>query len=162
EPPNRLLVKMLDDPALTAPEALARKYQALFQEIVGQWRDGKLSSAGDCTDRVALLNWLLQGDVLSAIPIAPAETEADVLANLTALANTKRQLDAPIPQPTRALAMADGTGENERVFIRGNHKNLGPEAPRAFLEAVAGADQPAPARGSGRLELARRILDPAD
>jgi hypothetical protein len=162
EPPNPLLLKMLDDPALTSPEALARKYQALFQEIIGQWRDGKLASSSYRLDRIALLNWLLQDDVLSAIPVAPPEKEADLLAKLTDLANTKRRLEAAIPQPTRALAMTDGTGENEHVFIRGNHKNLGQEAPRAFLEAVAGAEQSAPARGSGRLELARRILDPAD
>jgi hypothetical protein len=162
EPPNRLLVKMLDDPAVTSPDALAGKYQTLFQEIIGQWRDGKLASSANCADRVALLNWLLQGDVLSAIPVEPAAEEAELLARLTVLADTKRRLESAIPQPTRALAMADGTGENERVFIRGNHKNPGLEAPRAFLEAVAGAKQPAPARGSGRLELARRILDPAD
>ena len=49
-----------------------------------------------------------------------------------------------LPAPRRALAMADGPGLDERVFIRGNHKNLGEVAPRRFLEALAGAGQPAP------------------
>ena len=58
--------------------------------------------------------------------------------------------------------MADGTGVNEYVHVRGNHKNRGPEAPRRLLEAVAGVDQPAPVAGSGRRELAERLLAPSD
>ena len=34
--------------------------------------------------------------------------------------------------------------------------------PRRFLEAIAGADQSAPTKGSGRLELARRLVDPSN
>jgi hypothetical protein len=167
EPPNRMVLKLLDDPAVSSPDVLARKYQELFQVIIGQWHQGKLASSGDCADRIALLNWLLQGELLSAITVAPFDKEPDVLAKLTILANTKRQLEAAIPQPKRALAMADGTGENEHIFIRGSHKNLGPEAPRSFLGALSGHEPPGStrrhvARGSGRLELARRMLDPSD
>jgi hypothetical protein len=54
--------------------------------------------------------------------------------------------------------MADGTGENEHIFIRGNHKTLGPEAPRQLLEILVGTP-PAPKSGSGRLELAARLVD---
>jgi Protein of unknown function (DUF1553) len=39
---------------------------------------------------------------------------------------------------------------------------LGDEVPRRFLEALAGPDQAAPAHGSGRLELARRLVAPSD
>src|SRR5262249_19888974 len=39
-----------------------------------------------------------------------------------------------------------------------NHRNPGEAAPRRFLEAVAGSDQRAPAHGSGRLELAERMV----
>ena len=37
-----------------------------------------------------------------------------------------------------ALAMADGTASNEHVFIRGNHKTLGEDVPRRFLEVLGG------------------------
>ena len=70
-----------------------------------------------------------------------------------------KRIERKIPKPRRVMAMADGTGENERVFIRGNHKTLGEEVSRRFLEAVCGADQPTPSEGSGRLELARRMVD---
>jgi len=46
---------------------------------------------------------------------------------------------------------------NERVFIRGNYKTPGDEVHRRFLEAIAG-EQPIESSGSGRLELAERML----
>jgi hypothetical protein len=74
-----------------------------------------------------------------------------------------RVLEAAIPPPRLALAIIDGTGEDARVQIRGSPRNLGAVVPRRFLEVIAGADQPAPApspaQGSGRLELARRMVD---
>ena len=71
-----------------------------------------------------------------------------------------RELEAKISAPRRAPSMRDGTGINERVFVRGSHKILGVEAPRGFLEAFG---KPAfTSSGSGRLELARRLTDPAN
>ena len=66
-----------------------------------------------------------------------------------------------IPDPTLAPAHADGTGMNEHVHIRGSHKNLGEVVPRRFLTVLGGSDPSAPEGGSGRLELARRMVDPA-
>jgi len=43
------------------------------------------------------------------------------------------------------------------VHIRGNHKNLGDEVPRRFLQVVAGSDQSPVLHGSGRLPLAEWI-----
>jgi hypothetical protein len=69
-------------------------------------------------------------------------------------------LEAGLPEPRRGLALADGTGVNERVHIRGNHKNLGAEAPRRLPVVLGGGSQPEVASGSGRLDLARRMADP--
>ncbi|MEX0613625.1 MAG: DUF1553 domain-containing protein, partial [Pirellulales bacterium] len=45
---------------------------------------------------------------------------------------------------------------------RGNNRTPGPAAPRRFLQIIAGnEDQPVEIRGSGRLELAQWITDPA-
>ncbi len=71
-----------------------------------------------------------------------------------------RELEAKIPDARRAPTMRDGTGITEHVFVRGDHKIAGVEAPRAFLEAF---DKPAFAgTGSGRLELAKAVTDPAN
>jgi hypothetical protein len=75
-----------------------------------------------------------------------------------------REAEAKIAPPTLALAIADGTAEDDRVHVRGNPSTLGETVPRRFLEALAGAEaeQPPPAEGSGRLKLARRMVDPSN
>jgi hypothetical protein len=70
------------------------------------------------------------------------------------------ELEAKLPAPKRAPAMRDGTGRNEKIFIRGNHKTPGAEAPRAFLEAFG--PSAFSGSGSGRLELANAVTDPAN
>jgi hypothetical protein len=76
------------------------------------------------------------------------------------LAEKQREIEARITPPNTAPAMADGTAENEHVFIRGNHKTLGDEVPRRFLEVLGGEEHAPPAIGSGRLELARQLVSP--
>ncbi len=61
-----------------------------------------------------------------------------------------------------ALAMMDGTSEDDHVLIRGNSSKPGDVEPRHFLTAISG-NQPMPIKsGSGRLELAECINDPAN
>ena len=50
---------------------------------------------------------------------------------------------------------------NMRVHLRGNYHTLGEEAPRRFLQIIAGTDHgPIKTDGSGRLELAHWIASP--
>jgi hypothetical protein len=71
-----------------------------------------------------------------------------------------RALEDQIPELRLAPTIRDGTGIDEHVFVRGNHKTPGVEAPRAFLEVF---DRPRFAGpGSGRLELAKAVTDPAN
>ena len=87
-------------------------------------------------------------------PELPADPNADKLIARV------REIEAKIPDPRRAPAMSDGNGINEHVFIRGSHKNLGIEAPRATLEAFGRSAFAT--TGSGRLELARTVTDPSN
>ena len=64
----------------------------------------------------------------------------------------------PIPDPVRIHAMQDGPACDEELFIRGNHEKTAGPVPRRFLEAIAGSEQPPIETGSGRLELADRVL----
>ncbi len=59
------------------------------------------------------------------------------------------------------LALADGTGENDHVLIRGNPKKAGEEVSRRFLEVFHGAEMQAAEAGSGRLELAQSLTGSA-
>src|SRR5262249_51813021 len=54
--------------------------------------------------------------------------------------------DVPHPQPAH-------------IYLRGNPNSKGAEVPRRFLEALAGDRRQPFAQGSGRLELARAIVD---
>lgn len=162
EGPNRLLIRMLDDPQVTSPEALARKYRDLFLEIVGQWRSDGLASADDGPERVEVLNALLQGDLVAALDSGTPDQPPADRQPLASLLDRFKQMEAGLPPPRRGMAMLDGTPWNERVFLRGNHQTPGDLVPRRFLEAIASSAQPAPPQGSGRLELARRLVDPAN
>jgi hypothetical protein len=137
---------------------LARRGEPMLREIVAQWRAGKLDALPDGRARADLLNRCLQ----SAAAAVPTEAEKAKRAKLAELVQQWRKREAELPPPLRAMAMADGDGEDEHVFHRGNHKTLGPLVPRRFLEALAGKQQPSPKAGSGRLELARRMTAPSD
>lgn len=60
-----------------------------------------------------------------------------------------------------AVAMFDrGVQHSPRVLIRGNPKQKGVETPRQFLAILAGPARQPFQKGSGRLELAKAIVDP--
>ena len=92
---------------------------------------------------------------------APALLSAADELELRGLDRQRATIEATLTDPPRALATADGTGENDRVHIRGSYKSLGDVAPRRFLEALGGASDPPASEGSGRLALAERMVNPA-
>jgi hypothetical protein len=70
--------------------------------------------------------------------------------------------DARLASAT-APALLDGNGIDQFVLLKGSAARPGELSPRRFLEAIDGANQPAwPKHSSGRLELADRVLDPAN
>lgn len=72
-----------------------------------------------------------------------------------------REKNSPPMYPI-AHSLTDGKPANMRIYLRGNHQKPGPEAPRHFL-SVLSQNEPVPfAQGSGRLELAQAIVNPAN
>lgn len=61
-----------------------------------------------------------------------------------------------------ALTTLDAPGRDVPVYVRGDHKNKGATQQRRFLTVFSGATQPPIAEGSGRLELADRVLRDAE
>ena len=75
----------------------------------------------------------------------------------------REQLGKQIVHRSRlALSMVDGSGEDDRVLIRGNSSKPGKVEPRHFLTAISGNSPMPILTGSGRLELAKHINDPAN
>jgi hypothetical protein len=137
-----MLIADRDD--INTQQALALAVARLFSSSRDHASDGAEQLAG----------WLgsqnLVADDGVAAKLATLREKADRIAN-------------QIPAPQYVLAMTDGTGENEHVFIRGSHANPGPVAPRRMLEAISGSNQPEfDDEGSGRLELAERLLAPSN
>ncbi|HAV61331.1 MAG TPA: hypothetical protein DCY13_03090, partial [Verrucomicrobiales bacterium] len=65
--------------------------------------------------------------------------------------------------PGRAMVLYDAVQPKDSpVFIRGEANNRGDIVPRRFLEVLGGSDSRPFANGSGRLDLARAIADPAN
>lgn len=94
-----------------------------------------------------VLNWLSSHDLLFDSP--------EIKANLVKV----RQIAESIPAVRRVPSMVEGKAHNERVFIRGGHRNLGDEVPRRFLEAIQGSQEGFRTPLSGRLELANWLVD---
>jgi len=132
---------------LESPES-AKAIRTHAETIINSWANGKFDRLPQVTGDIQFLNAMLAAVRLATDPWTAPRAEYN-------------RLTASLPLSRRAMAMCDGTPENERVFIRGNHKSLGTEVPRRFLEAVAGREPIAGSdRTSGRLSLAQSIVKP--
>ncbi|MBK5290699.1 MAG: DUF1549 domain-containing protein [Acidobacteriia bacterium] len=58
-----------------------------------------------------------------------------------------------VPESAFAMIAREDSPHNVRVHVRGDHKSLGDEVPRQFLQVIAGSAQPPVNQGSGRLML---------
>ncbi|HMO36574.1 MAG TPA: DUF1553 domain-containing protein, partial [Gemmatales bacterium] len=96
-----------------------------------------------------------------SIPLDSRPLEETVDEKWLSFVQKKQQVEESIPSPRYALATAEGTGQDQVVFIRGNHRLTGDSVPRGLPELFAGktAMQVNPQQ-SGRLELAERLIDP--
>lgn len=93
------------------------------------------------------------------IAIDSADTTAD--KNFAAITERFNASAAKMPAPERVLAITDGTPDDTYLHIRGGWHGIGEPLPRRFLTALGGEDGTlAPDDGSGRVGLARRIVDP--
>jgi hypothetical protein len=142
-------------------ERIAQAYRQSFLAAAERLAADDLRGA-DAQSDIPLADWLLKSYAWLGEPDEPLDGAtssapiADFLAAQDAiLAEIGRE------SPT-APALLDGSGVDEYLLVRGNTRTPAESVPRRFLEAIAGGDQPAIQNGSGRLELARRMTDPAN
>jgi len=148
--PSPITAALLADAKITSLDSLARGYGQQMVDALAVWHTGKIDPAAELLVNTSIEHQLLWRD-------EPRRQEVE--RALASQAKRLNEIAATLPAPMKVPALTDGTGENEFVFIRGSHKNLGDEAPRQLLESIAGR-QPAIPNGSGRLELAKRVVDP--
>ena len=156
EPPLHLdapqleLLQRIVSGDLSSLESLARTYRDVFVEALDaagplnpdhRWLLASLSPSGRLEDLSALL-W---------------EDEREKVGRMQ---GQRQVLDERVPPSLFAMCSQDRDPRNVRVHLSGDHKNLGPEVPRRFLQILAGKEQPPILEGSGRLQLADRLVDP--
>ncbi len=165
-------------PPPTSMREVAERYGKLLLEVDLQWKavcDAARSAEVteptklDSPELEALRQCLYGVDSPCRVPdemIASTDFYFDQ-ATLVALWKLQDEVDRWLIESPLAPAYALSLVDRElirpaRIFRRGNPANRGPEVPRHFVSVVAGPN-PAPfTQGSGRLELARAIIDPAN
>ena len=126
---------------------------------------GQVLEAGAKANDKRLRDVLYGTDGPPSLPI-PADADKvvaiDVKRGYRLLRNDAQKFRATSPAaPARAMALLDkDTPTQPVVFLRGNPANRGPNVPRQFPAVVSGPDRKPFANGSGRLELAKAIVDP--
>jgi hypothetical protein len=145
DPPSPLALEIAVSDAVDSLGSLAAKYGAAWNETLAKFHASNLDA--DC---VELLNWALRTKQIDS---------SSQSAKFTKLWHEMQRADESLPAPMKVLAMTDGTGQDEFIYLRGKHQTLGSVALRRFLEAIDGCSECSAEAGSGRLELARRVTD---
>ncbi|MGD9637030.1 MAG: DUF1553 domain-containing protein [Pirellulales bacterium] len=100
------------------------------------------------------------------IPTADYYSLAGILTSTKVMADAapdskwcEKDIAAPDGEPAEVMTVEDlPDPKNLQIHLRGNYRSLGAEAPRRFLQIIAGEGHAAiQTSGSGRLELARWI-----
>ena len=101
----------------------------------------------------------LEGEKRAFVEGVSPRKLADILEEIEETTRQREPLLAAAPKVDVAFAVAEGKAADARIQIRGEPKNLGESVPRGFLEIVG---KKAVTSGSGRLELAQWLTDPAN
>lgn len=152
---NPLLAAALGDERIASLESLARAYQDVCRRALDGWLAQSTLDRAESEANAGLVN-----DVLH-LPNVASAARADCpeqRARLVAVDEKQAALTRDLPTPRLAMAMADGTAEDQPVFIRGSHKTPGAVVPRRCLEVLGGTRFAPPTEGSGRLELAQQLV----
>ncbi|MDR3622251.1 MAG: PSD1 and planctomycete cytochrome C domain-containing protein [Paludisphaera borealis] len=170
-PLNPLVASAFSTPPSTIREA-AERYGKLFAEVDRLWGEARKAKPDAATlpePAVEALRRVLYAPDESPcyVPDEPIVTtewffdSANVVKLWTLQGEVDRWLINSPQAPPHAVAVVDRAELREpRIFKRGSSANLGDEVPRRFLQVVAGPDRKPFANGSGRLELAKAIVDP--
>ena len=168
------------DPTRAVPPPLPASLQTLLADVeAGSWHDARFNQGWTPLQRVCqslanamqphtlvsnnpltvrdgtLFNWMLQHRLF------PDQAYDELEASLREARLRLSKINDDLPAPELALGMVDGSPENEYVFIRGNHRNLGSQVPRSPIQALHDANRwNRDLQSSGRLELAENMVSP--
>lgn len=174
---NQLVLAAFSESPPKSMEEVAQQYGALFKTVDQQWTEA-LKQAGPQQQPTELpdedseaLRQVLYGagsppmipkqlgwGFLDLIPDRPTQAEFKKL-----IGEVEKWSRTGPGAPPRAMVLVDSEVPYQPViFQRGNPNREGRAVPRRIPEILASSERPEFMRGSGRLELARAIVDPAN
>lgn len=141
------------------PRSLAVYYAKALSQAARLATRGKLNNNADGHEAAWLINWMVEHpELLRKQSNTPKSSLGRQFQGTVA---KKRDLLASIKRLSQqAPTLTDGSGDDERILLRGSHLSPGKKAARRFLSAIDGSQPLAINSGSGRLELADRLTDP--
>ncbi len=146
---NPIAAEILAGTIASSLEELAQAYATRWAQLLRNWHMSTASAA-----EVDWLNWALREGLVELRDIE----NVPLTVWLTSRAKLLDDLSQKTPDPVRVPTITDGSGENEHIHIRGNHRTMGEEAPRQMIEALVGL-RPSIGEGSGRLMLAQDVVN---
>lgn len=172
-----LVAARFEQPPATIDE-VAERYSQLFGEIDTEWQTlcSDATKAGSPAPQSLpdanreSLRQVLYGPGSPCVLPKEAIVNMDNLLDsgsigeLWKLQNAVDQviLQSPTSVPHAVVLQDRPVSANPFIFRRGTFSNRGPQVPRQFLQVVAGPDRKPFEHGSGRLEMAQAIVDPAN
>jgi len=162
---------VLGNPISHMGEVVAR-YTALYAQLETRWKEHTAKSPGTVAQALPQPDWESLRQSLFG-PNGSLAISADAMRfvldqsqrdRLERLNGAIQQINATHPgAPARAMVLNDAPQPvDPHVFLRGNPGRPGPAIPRRFLRLLSPPGQRPFQKGSGRLELARAIADPAN
>ncbi|MDZ4289827.1 MAG: DUF1553 domain-containing protein, partial [Prosthecobacter sp.] len=152
-----------DMPAEAKPDE--RSWFGITEALITQDKEAPPSVTIGGDPREAVAAWLAnsttdaQAELLGSLlreGKLPNDTKAIPAA--AALIARYREIEAVLPQPTRAPGVLESKGHDAALFVRGDHKQPAEIVPRRFLDGID--PTPYKAANSGRLQLAESLTDP--
>jgi len=155
---NEHIARWLEASESAQLEALAKSFAATVRASVEAFASGRLDSSASGRSHAELIDWLAKNAGL--FESSPSH-DRQMAQSVRAYHDEKRAAEGSIPGGIRALALLDGSSEDEPLHVRGNHRNLTKEpVPRSTLTVLRKpAEKVDPSkRGSGRLALAEKLI----
>ena len=130
---------------ISSPEQAATVIGWQVNQMLGEWQQNSLKDG-------RVISALADGGYFTATASDPV---------VAALVKQYRTLQNSVPEPRYVRSLVDGAGRDQNVFVRGLHTNISNKPnPRHFMDGID--DKAFNCKGSGRLEWARKVIDPAN
>ena len=141
-----------------SPADFAKEFQRAAAAANKQLGRTAIVGSPQASQHAALANWLLKNPALfgDGPDSATVRVANEFYAAQSNLASRVRW------ESHTAVAWLDGTGVDENVLVRGKPFKPGELSPRSLPAAFASAKPITSAETSGRLELARQLVDPSN